>query len=162
MLKILQTALQQYLNQELSDVQVGFRKHRGTTDQIVSVCWIIEKAREFQENIFFCFIVQKPLTVWLTTNCGKFLKMGIPDHLTCLLRNLYAGQGATVRTLYGTTDWFKIGKGILKAVYCHPVYLTYMQTTSYEMPVWMSYKLESRLPGEMSATSDMHSISGIY
>ena len=71
-----------------------------------------------------------PLTVWITINCGKFFEMGLPDHLTCLLRNLYAGQEATVRTGHGTTDWFQIGKGVLKAVYCHPVYLTYMQSTS--------------------------------
>ena len=81
--------------------------------------------------------------------------MGIPDHLTCLLRNLYAGQDATVRTGHGTTDWFKLEKEYIKAVYCHPVYLTYMQSTSCEMPDWMKHKLESRFPGEISITSDM-------
>ena len=81
--------------------------------------------------------------------------MGIPDHLTCLLRNLYAGQEATVRTGHGTIDWFQTGRGVLKAIYCHPDYLTYMQSTSLEMLGWMKYKLESRLLGEISITSDM-------
>ena len=86
----------------------------------------------------------------------KILKeMGIPDHLTCLLSNLYAGQEATVRTGPVTTDWFQIGKGVHKAVHCHPVYLTYMQSTSWEMPGWMKHKLESRLLGEISITSDI-------
>ena len=85
----------------------------------------------------------------------KILKeMGIPDHLICLLRNLYAGQEATVRTGHGTTDWFQIAKEYIKAVYCHPAYLTCMQSTSCEMPGWMEHKLESRLPGEISTTSD--------
>ena len=82
-------------------------------------------------------------------------EMGIPDHLTCLLRNLHAGQEATVRTGHGTTDWFQTGKGVLKAIYCHPDYLTYMQSTSLEMLCWMKYKLESRLLGEISIISDM-------
>ena len=82
--------------------------------------------------------------------------MGIPDHLTCLFRNLYAGQEATVRTGHGTTDWFQIGKGVVKAVYCHPAYLTYMQNTTCEMTGWMKYKLESRLPGEITIASDTH------
>ena len=101
------------MKQELPDVQAGFRKGKGTTDQIAYIYWIIEKARTFQKSIYFCFIdTPKPLTVWITTNCGKILKeMGIPDHLTCLLRSLYAGQEATVRTGHGTT-WFQIGKGV--------------------------------------------------
>ena len=82
-------------------------------------------------------------------------EMGIPEHLTCLLSNLYAGQEATVRTGHGTTDWFQIGKGVRQAVYCHPAYLTYMQNTSCKMLGWMKHKLESRLPGEISTTSDM-------
>ena len=106
MLKILQARLQQYMSCELPDVQAGFRKGRGTKDQVANICWIIEKAREFQKNTYFCFIdYAKALTVWITINYGKFLKeMGIPDHLTCLLRNLYAGQEATVRTGHETTD----------------------------------------------------------
>ena len=85
--------------------------------------------------------------------------MGIPDHLTCLLRNLHAGQEATIRTTHETTDWFKIGKGICQAVYCHPAYLTYMQSTSCEMPGWMEHKLETKLLGEISSTSDRQMIS---
>ena len=119
-----------------------FRKGRGTRDQIANIHCIIEKAREFQKNIYFCFIDYAKAFVWITTNCGKFLEMGITDHLTCLLRNLYAGQEATVRTGIGTTDCFQIRKGVLKAVYCHPAYLTYMQRTSCEIPGWMKRKLE--------------------
>ena len=92
------------MNCELPYVQAGFRKGRGTRNQIANICWIIEKTREFQKNIYFSFIdMPKPLTVWITRNCGKFFKRGIPDHLTCLLRNLYAGQEVTVRTGHGTT-----------------------------------------------------------
>ena len=111
MLKILQVRLQQYMNCELPDVQAGFRKGRGTIDQIANIRWIIEQAREFQKNI--CFMDAKAFDcvdhkkLW-----NIFKEMGIPDHLTCLLRNLYAGQETTVRTRHGTTDWFQIGKGI--------------------------------------------------
>ena len=113
-LKILQVRLQQYVNRELPDVQAGFRKGRGTRDQIANICWIIEKAREFQKNIYFCFIdYAKAFDCVDHNKLWKILKeMGIPDHLTCLLRNLYAGQEATVRTGHGTTDWFQIGKGV--------------------------------------------------
>ena len=113
MLKILQARLQQYLNRELPDVQAGFRKGRRTRDQIANICWIIEKAREFQKNIYFCFIDYAKTFDCLDHNkLWNILKeMGIPDHLTCLLRNLYAGQEATVRTGHETTDWFQIGKG---------------------------------------------------
>ena len=101
------------MKHELSDVQAGFRKGKGTRDQISNICWIIEKAREFQKNICFCFLpMPKSLTVWITTNWKILREMGIPDHLTCLLRSLYAGQEATVRTGHGTTDWFQIGKGV--------------------------------------------------
>ena len=105
MLKILQVRLQQYMNCELSDVRAGFRKGRGSRDQIANIHWITEKARKFQKSIYFCFIdYAKAFTVWITTNCGNFLETGIPDHLTCLLRNVYADQEATVRTGHGTTD----------------------------------------------------------
>ena len=98
----------------------------------------------------------KPLTVWITKNSGKFSKRWeYQTTFTCLLRNLYAGQEATVRTGHETMDWFQIGKGVHQGVYCHPAYLTYMQSTSYDMPDWMKYKLKSRLPGEISITSDM-------
>ena len=113
MLKILQARLPQYMNRELPDVQAGFRKGRGTRDQIANICWIMEKAREFQKNIYFCFIdYVKAFDCVDHNKLWKALKeMGIPDHLTCLLRNLYAGQEATVRTGHGTTDWFQISKG---------------------------------------------------
>ena len=116
MLKILQARLQQNVNLELPNVQAGFIKGRVTRDQIANSHWIIEKAKEFEKNIYFCrckkLTMQKPLTVWIPTNCGKFLDMGILDHLTCLLRKLYAYQEATVQTRHGKTDWFKIGKGV--------------------------------------------------
>ena len=114
MLKILQTRLQQYVNRELPDVQAGFRQGRGTRDQIANICWIMEKAREFQKNIYFCFIdYAKAFDCVAHNKLWKILKgMGIPDHLTSLLRNLYAGQEATVRTGHGTTDCFQIGKGV--------------------------------------------------
>ena len=113
MLKILQARLQQYVNRELLDIQAGFRKGRRTRDQIANICWMMEKAREFQKNIYFCFIDYAKATDCVDHNeLWKILKeMGIPDHLTCLLRNMYASQEATVRTGHGTTDWFQIGKG---------------------------------------------------
>ena len=113
MLKILQVRLQQYVNQEIPDVQAGFRKGRGTRVQTASICWIIKKAREFQKNIYFCLIdYVKAFDCVDHNKLWKILKeVGTPDHLTCLLRNLYAGQEATVRTEHGTTDWFQIGKG---------------------------------------------------
>ena len=114
MLKILQARLQQYVNQEILHEQAGFRKDRGTRDQIANICWITEKAREFQKNIYFCFIDYTNAFDRADHNKQwKILKeMGIPDHLTCLLRSLYAGQEATVRIGRGTMDWFRIGKGV--------------------------------------------------
>ena len=114
MLKILQARLQQYVNRELPDVQAGFRKGRRTRDQIANIRWIIEKAREFQKNIYFCFIdYAKAFDCVDHNKLWKILKeMEILDHLTCLLRNVYAGQEATVRTGHGTTEWFQIGKGV--------------------------------------------------
>ena len=114
MLKILQARLQQYVNPELPDVQAGFRKVRGTRDQIANICWIIRKAREFRKNMYFCFIDSAKAFGCADHNKPwKILKeIGVPDHLTCLLRNLYASQEATVRTGHGTTDWFQIGKGV--------------------------------------------------
>ena len=120
MLKILQARLQQYVNQKLPDVQAGFRKGSETRDQIANICWIIEKAREFQRNINFCFIDYTKAFVWITTNWKILKEMGIPDHLTCLLRNLYADQEATVRTGHGTTDWFQIGKGVRQGCILSP------------------------------------------
>ena len=118
MLKILQARLQQYVNYELPDVQAGFRKGRGIRDQIANICWIIEKAREFQKNIYFCFIdYAKAFDCVDHNRLWKILKeMGIPDHLTCLSRN----QKATVRTGHGTTDWFQIGKGVCQGCILSP------------------------------------------
>ena len=126
MLKILQARPQQYVNHELPDVQAGFRKGRGTRDQIANICWIIEEAREFHNNIYFCFVdyakafdcVDHKKQWFLAVHCETFWtvkihkEMGISDHLTCLLRTVYAGQEATVRTGHGTTEWFQIGKGV--------------------------------------------------
>ena len=122
MLKILQARLQQYMNHELPDIQAGFRKGRGTRDQIVNILWIIEKAREFQNNIYPCFIDDAKAFDYVDHNkLWKILQeMGIPDHLTCLLRNLYAGQEATVRTGQETMDWFQIEKGLCQGCMLSP------------------------------------------
>ena len=114
MLKILKARLQQYVNRELPDVQTGFRKGRGTRDQIANIHWVIEKAREFQKNVYFCFInYAKSFNCVDHNKLWKILQdMGIPDHLSCLLRNLYADQEATVRIEHATTDWFQIRKGV--------------------------------------------------
>ena len=122
MLKILQARLQQYVNRELPDIQAGFRKGRGTRDQIAKIPWIMEKAREFQKYIYFCFTdYAKAFDCVDHNKLRKILKeMGTPDHLTCLLRNLYAGQEATVRTGHGTTDWFQIGKGVCQGCLLSP------------------------------------------
>ena len=129
MLKILQARLQQYMNQKFPDVQSGFlkgrgkkKKGRGTRDQIANICWIIEKPREFQKNIYFCFIdYAKAFDCVDHNKLWKILKeMGIPDHLTCPLRNLYTGQEATVRTKHGTTDWFKTGKRVQQGCVLSP------------------------------------------
>ena len=113
------------------------------------------KKEEFQKNIYFCFIdYAKAFDWWITTNLKILKEMGIPDHLACILRNLYAGQEATELDMEKQTD-SKLGKEYVKAVYCHSAYLAYMQSTSNEMPAWMKPKLESRLPGEISITSDM-------
>ena len=114
-----------------------------------------KKSREFHKNIYFCFIDYAKAVDFGDHNklWNIIQEIGIPGHLTCLLRNLCAGQEATVRTGHGTTDWFQIGKEYVKAVYCHPAYLTYMQSTSCDMPGWMNHKLESRFPGEISITS---------
>ena len=132
MLKILQVRLHQYMNCELPDVQAGFRKGSVTRDQTANIQWIIKKAREFQKNIYFCFIdYAKDFDCVDHHKLWKILKeMGIPDHLTCLLRNLYACQEVTVRTGHGTTDWFQTGKGVYSGCILSPTYLTYMQSTS--------------------------------
>ena len=136
-------------------IQAGFRKGRGTRDQIANVCWIIKKAREFQKNIHFCFIdYAKAFDCVDHNKLWKILKeTGIPDHLTWLLRNLYTGQEGTVRTGHGTTDLFQIGKGVRQGC-IFSAYLTSMQST-WETLGWRKHKLQSRLPGEISVTSDM-------
>ena len=130
MLKILQAKLQQYMNCELPDVQAAFRKGRGTRDKIANICWIMEKAREFQKNIYFCFIdYAKAFDSVGHNKLWKILKeMGTPDHLTCLLRNLYAGQEAIVRTGHGTTDWFQIGKGVRQGCILSPCLFNFCLT----------------------------------
>ena len=122
MMEILQVRLQQYVNRELPDVQAGFRKGRVTRDQIANICWIIEKAREFQKSIYFCFIDHAKTFDCVNQNkLWKILsEMEIPDHLTCLLRNLYAGQEATIRAKHGTMDWFQIGKGVCQGCILSP------------------------------------------
>ena len=147
MLKILQVRLQQYVNHELPDVQAGFRKGRGTRDQIANICWIIEKAREFQKNI--CFIdYAMPLTVWITTNCGKFFKKW--EYQTTLSASWEICMQVKKQQLELDIEkqtGSELGKEHIKAVCCHLAYLTYMQSTSCEMLGWMKHKLESRLLG---------------
>ena len=156
MLKILQARLLQYVNHELPDVQAGFRKGRGTRDQIANIRWIIEKAREFQKNIYFCFIgYAKAFDCVDHNKWWKIVKqMGIPDHLTCLLRNLDASQEATVRTGHGTTDWFQTGKGVGQGCILSPCLFNLYAEHIMRNAAWKKHKLESRLPGEISITSD--------
>ena len=136
MLKILQTRLQQYVAHEIPDVQTGFRKGRGTRDQIANICWVIERAREFQKNIYFCFIdYTKAFDCVNHNELWKILQeMGIPDHLICLLRNLYAGQEATELDMEQQTG-SNLGKEYLKAVYGHLACLMYIQSTSSEKAI---------------------------
>ena len=156
--KILQVRLQQYVNQELPDVQAGFRKGR-TRDQTANICWIIEKAREFQKTSTSASLTMlKPLTVWITTNWKILKEMRIPDHLTCLLRNLYAGQEPIFRSGHGTTDWFQIGKEVHQGCILLPCLFNLHESISCKMPGWMTHKLESRFLGETSTTSDMQMI----
>ena len=156
-LKILQARLQQYVNHELQDVQPGFTKGRGIRDQIVNIWWIIEKAREFHKNIYFCFIdYVKDFDGVGHNKLWKILKeIGIPDHLTCLLRKLYAGQEATVRTGHGTTDWFQIGKrvcqGCILSLCLFNLYAEYIMSN----PGLEEAQAEIKITGEISITSDM-------
>ena len=156
MLKILQARLHQYVNWELPDVQVEFRKGRGTRDQISNIHWIIKKAREFQKNIYFCFIdYTKDFDCVNQNKLWKVLQeMGIPDHFTCLLINLYSGQEATVKTGHGTTNWFQIGKEVCRGCILLPclfnLYAEYVMRNAgldEAQPEW-------RLLGEISITSD--------
>ena len=141
--------------------RLDLEKAEETKDQIANIHWIIEKAREFQKNI--CFIdYAKAFDCVDNNKLWKILKeMGIPDHLTCLLRNLYAGQKATEPHMEKQTGP-KFGKEYVKATYCHPAYLTYMQSISSKMLGWMKHKLKSRLPGRISITSDMEMTSLLW
>ena len=145
------------MNHELSDVQAGFRKGRGTRDQIASIRWIIEKAWEFQKNIYFCFIdYAKEFDCVDPNKLWKILKeMGIPDHQTCLLRNLYTGQEATVRTGLGKTDWFQIGKGVSQGCILSPCLFNLYSEYIMGNAGLIEPRLESRSLGEISVTSDM-------
>ena len=150
------------MNCELPDVQAGFRKGRGTRDQIANIRWIIGKARELQKNIYFCFIDYT--TAFDCVDHNKLWKihqeMGIPDHLTCLLWNLYSGQEATVRTRYGTMDWFKIGTGSKGCILSPCLFNLYAENIMQN--AWLKLKLESRLLGEISITSDMQMIAPLW
>ena len=145
------------MNHELPDIQAGFRKGRGTRDQIANMHWIIEKAREFKKNTYFCFIdYAKAFDCVDHNKLRKILKeMGIPDYLTCLLRNLYAGQEATVRTGHGTMDWFQTGKGVRQGCVLSPCLFNVYAEYIMRKLDWMKHKLESRFLGEISITRDM-------
>ena len=149
MLKILQARPQQYVNWELPDVKAGFRKGRGTRDQIANMHWIIEKAREFQKNIYFCFVDYTKYVDRVDHNkLWKILQeMGIPDHLTYLLRNLYEGQEATVRTRHTTMDWFQMGKRVCQGCILSPClfnlyaeYIIHGWSTSWNQDCWEKYQ----------------------
>ena len=164
MLKIPQARLQQYVNCELPDVQAGFRKGKETRDQIANIHWIMEKAREFQKNIYFCFIdYAKAMDCVDPNKLWKILKeLGISDHLTCLLRNVYAGQEAIVRTGHGPTDWFQIGKGVHKGCMLPPclfnLYVEYIMRNAGLDEAQAGIKI----PGEISITSEMQMIPPLW
>ena len=158
MLKILQARLQQYVNHELPDVHAGFRKGRGTRDQIANIRWIIKKAREFQKNICFndyakAFDCVDHNKLWKTLK-----EMGIPDHFTCLVRNLYAGQEATVRTGHGTTDWFQIGKGgrqgCILSPYLFSLYADYIMRNAGLEETQAGIKIAGRNINKLRYTDD--------
>ena len=163
MLKILWARLQQYVNCELPSIQAGFRKDKGTRAQVANIRWIIKKTKEFQRNIYFCSIdYAKTFDCVVHNKLWKILQeMGIPDHLTCLLRNLYAGQEATVKTRHGT-EWFQIGKDVCQSSTLSPCLFKFLQSTSCKMMGWMKHKPESRLPGEISIMSDTEMIPPLW
>ena len=164
MFKILQASLQQCMNHELPDVQAGFRKGWGTRDQNANICWIIEKAREFQKNFFFYFIdYAKTFDCIDHKKLWEILKeMGIPNYLTCLLRNLYAGKEATVRTGHGITDWFQIGKEVRQGCILSPC----LCNLNAEYIMWNARLDEAqagiKMPGEISITSDTQMIPPLW
>ena len=159
MLKIPQARLQQYMNPELPDVQAGFRKVRGIRDQIANIHWIIEKAREFQKNIYFCFIANAKAFDCASWQTGKFLKRW--EYQTALPVSWETSMRVKKQQLeldMGQQTGSNLGKEYVKAVSCHPAYLTYMLSTLCEMLDWMKHKLESRLLGEIPITSVMQMI----
>ena len=155
MLKILQTRLHQYMNWELPDVQAGCTKSRETREQYANICWIIEKARELQKNIYFRFIDCAKAFVCVDQNkLWKILEdMGIPDHLTCLLRNLSAGQEATVRTRHGTTDWFQIGKRVCQGCILSPCLFNF-----YEQYIMQTARLDEAQAGTKIAGRNINNL----
>ena len=157
MLKILQARLQQYVNQELPDVQAGFRKGRETRDQIANIRWIIDKARKFQKNIYFCFIDDtKAFDCVDHSKLWKILKeMWIQTTLSASWETWMQVKKQQLEPDMDQQTGSKLGNEYVKSVYCHFAYLTYMQSPSCEMPGWIKHKLESRLPEEISITSDM-------
>ena len=163
MLKILQARFQQYMNWEITDDQAGFRKGKGTRNQTANICWIIKKAREFQKHPLLLHWLCKWLTVWITTNCGKFLNRW--EYQTTLPASWEICMQVKKQQLEPNMEQHtvsKLGKEHIKAVYCHPAYLTYMQSTSCSMPGWMKHKLESRFLGEISITSDMQMTPSLW
>ena len=160
MLKFLQARLQQYMNRELPDVQAGFRKGRGPRDQIANIHWIMEKAREFQKNICFCFIDYAKTFDYVNHNkLWNILKeLGIPDPWPASWEICIQVKKQQLQLDIEQQTGSKSGKEYVKAVYCHPAYLTYMQSTSCEMLGWIKHKLKSRMPGEISITSDRQMI----
>ena len=164
MLNILQVRLQQYVNHELPDVQAGFRKGRGSRDQIANICWIIEKAREFQKNSTSALMTMpKPLIVWITINSGTFLKRC--EYQTTLAASWEICTQVEKQLLeldMKQQTGSKLRKEYIKAEYCHPAYLTSMQSTSCEMLGWMKHKMQSRLPGEISITSETQMIRPLW
>ena len=160
MLKFIQARLQHYVNHELQDVQAGFIKGRGTRDQIANACWITKKAREFQRNIYFCFIdYAKDLDCVNHNKLWKVLQeMGIPDHLTCLLRNQYAGQEATLRTGHGTIEWFQIGKGVHQVCILSPclfnLYAEYIMRNAVLEEAQTEVKISGRNINNLRYASD--------
>ena len=154
MVKILQAKLWQHMNCEIPDVPAGFRKGRGSRDQIANIRWIIEKARESRKTSMSAFLLHQSLCVDHNTLWKILQEMGIPDHLTCFLRDLYKCQDATVRTQHGKTDWFQIGKGIHQGCILSPCLFNLYAEYISKMLGWMKHKLESRSLGETSITSD--------
>ena len=154
----------QYMNHELPDVQAGFRKGRETRDKIANICWITKKAREFQKKFYFCFIdYAKAFHCVDHKKLWKILKeMGLPDHLTYPWEICMQVKKQQLELDVEQWTGSKLNKAYLKAVNCHPAYLTYMQSTSWEMLGWMNHKLESSLPGEISITSDMQMTPALW